>query len=223
MNNWADSTIAKSTLSGNESRIHGGGILNTSIGALRIDASTLSDNYGNNGGGIRNEGKLTITNSTASQNSARIGAGLQNWADMRVVSSTISGNNASQDGGGIHIDQRSSATTITGLVNTILAGNAAPEGPDCNGPLDSGGHNLIGNTGACSLTPLPGDLIGTATKPLDPLLAPLGDNGGPTQTQGLLPNSPAIDGGRDGSELETDQRGENRTRGLGPDIGAFER
>ena len=65
---------------------------------------------------------------------------------------------------------------------------------------------------------------------IDPLLGPLADNGGPTQTHALLLGSPALDAGN--STLTTDQRGFTRpvdlanvanvTGGNGADIGAFE-
>ena len=222
VNNWADMTIARSTLSGNESRINGGGILNTSVGTFDIYASTLSDNHAPYGGAIRNEGNLTITNSTATGNSATSGAAIQNWGNLRVASSTISENHASRNGGGFDIG-RPAVEATTEFVNTILAGNTALKGPDCDGVFDSRGNNLIGNTGACRFTPASGDLMGTPSQPVDPRLAPLLDNGGPTQTQELLPGSPAIDGGGDESALETDQRGEPRPQGPANDIGAFER
>jgi hypothetical protein len=78
-----------------------------------------------------------------------------------------------------------------------------------------------GDTGTLSGSPI------TA----DPLLGPLQDNGGPTQTMALLPGSPAIDGGSSFG-LSTDQRGDprpvdfsgipNAAGGDGADIGAFE-
>src|SRR5262245_57882096 len=37
------------------------------------------------------------------------------------------------------------------------------------------------------------DQIGTSAMPIDPLLSPLQDNGGPTFTHALLTGSPAID------------------------------
>ena len=40
-----------------------------------------------------------------------------------------------------------------------------------------------------------GNLIGTAGSPIDPLLGPLANNGGPTMTHALLTGSPAIDAG----------------------------
>ena len=63
----------------------------------------------------------------------------------------------------------------------------------------------------------------------DPLLAPLGDYGGPTQTMPPLPGSPAIDAGDNAaaSGLATDQRGMARVQSGGyglpvVDIGAVE-
>ena len=62
-------------------------------------------------------------------------------------------------------------------------------------------------------------------------MGPLADNGGPTQTHALLPDSPAIDAGdnslavdADGNPLSTDQRGTGFDRIFGGtvDIGAFE-
>ena len=55
----------------------------------------------------------------------------------------------------------------------------------------------------------------------NPLLAPLGNYGGPTQTMALLPGSPAIDAGASGPNIPaTDQRGLGRVGAV--DIGAFE-
>jgi hypothetical protein len=56
--------------------------------------------------------------------------------------------------------------------------------------------------------------------PRNPLLAALGNYGGPTQTMALLPGSLAIDAGTSTGASATDQRGFGR---VGPvDIGAFE-
>jgi hypothetical protein len=62
-----------------------------------------------------------------------------------------------------------------------------------------------------------GNMVG-----VDPLLGPLADNGGPTQTHALLPGSPAIDRGRNDLGLATDQRGFGRVAGRAADMGAFE-
>jgi hypothetical protein len=82
------------------------------------------------------------------------------------------------------------------------------------------------DTGHCTVN-------GTTPPLLDPVLGPLANNGGTTQTHALLPGSPAIDAGssggcRDnvGAQLATDQRGFPRPAlggsALRCDIGAFE-
>jgi hypothetical protein len=90
----------------------------------------------------------------------------------------------------------------------------------------SEGYNLSSD-GTCGLIG-PGDMQNT-----DPLLGPLQQNGGPTQTMALLPGSPAIDAGNpsgctdsNSHLLKTDQRGMPRPDKEdtgGCDIGAFEK
>jgi hypothetical protein len=88
-----------------------------------------------------------------------------------------------------------------------------------NGTLDSQGHNLIGD-GTAGSGFADTDLVGTSSNPIDPLLEPLGDYGGPTQTMALMPGSPALNTG-DPAELETpEQRGVVRSGGV--NIGAFQ-
>src|SRR5262249_60524242 len=74
-----------------------------------------------------------------------------------------------------------------------------------------------------------GQPSGTDQPGVDPLLAPLADNGGPTFTQALIVGSPAIDmgspdaPGSGGTACEaTDQRGVVRPVGARCDVGAFE-
>jgi hypothetical protein len=106
-----------------------------------------------------------------------------------------------------------------------VAGNtASTSGPDAIGAVTSLGHNLVGATDGSSGW-VGSDLTGSAAAPLNPLLAPLGNYGGPTQTMPLLPGSPALDAG-DNALLPaghtTDQRGLPRAVGGAVDIGAFE-
>jgi len=56
----------------------------------------------------------------------------------------------------------------------------------------------------------------------DPLIGPLADNGGPTLTHALYPDSPAIDTADSSVAPGTDQRSVSRPYGQGVDIGAFE-
>ena len=79
-------------------------------------------------------------------------------------------------------------------------------------------------------TDLNGNRIGSSSSPVDPLLGPLMDNGGPTSTHALLNGSPAIDGGDQDTVAgqngvpEFDQRvtGFVRISGDRIDIGSFE-
>ena len=106
-----------------------------------------------------------------------------------------------------------------------MAGNtAATSGPDALGTFASQGNNLIGKTDGSSGW-VGSDLTGTIAQPLNPLLAPLGNYGGPTQTMALLPGSPAIDAGNNAlipAGVTTDQRGFARIVNGTVDIGAFE-
>src|SRR5262249_25463891 len=124
-----------------------------------------------------------------------------------LTSSTVSGNSATRQGGGI--EKKFGSTGTLTLYDTILAGNNTANGPSDILFMDgfiSLGHNLIGNgTGASGY--LPSDLVGTAQNPIDPRLAPLADNGGPTQTMALVPGSPAIGAGDPTNAPEWDQRG----------------
>jgi hypothetical protein len=126
------------------------------------------------------------------------------------------------------------------VANTILAGNtASPFGPNVFGPVTSRGYNLVGDGSGSSGFGMAGDQVGTAASPINPLLAPLGNYGGPlagapgsqqvAQTMALLPGSPAIDAGSNalavdslGNPLTTDQRGFARIVNGTVDIGAFE-
>src|SRR5207244_446120 len=76
----------------------------------------------------------------------------------------------------------------------LIAGNTSPSNPDFSGPVASGKFNLIANgTGLTGLTnALQGNHIGTGAALINPHLGPLSNNGGPTLTFALHPNSPAI-------------------------------
>jgi hypothetical protein len=71
-----------------------------------------------------------------------------------------------------------------------------------------------------------GDIVGSGT-PVNPLVGPLANNGGPTFTCALLAGSPALDSGDDSLldpplNLGTDQRGFARQSGSHVDIGVLE-
>lgn len=208
----------------------GGGIANS--GTLTITDSTLDRNssfftfdgvdYGGSfpgGGAVRNGGTLTIINSTLADNRASvIGGAIFNQGPLSILSSTLAGNSAGT-GGGIELDfYNSTPIDQMQIVNTIIADNTGTD-PDVAGTVTSLGYNLIGvsdGSGGWIGT----DLTGTSGSPLDPLLAPLGNYGGPTQTIALLPGSPALDAGNP-NDTSSDQRGVAVQNGR-RDIGAFE-
>ena len=232
------SEIANNTSSG------GGGIYSGSFGgSLEINSSTISGNVATaSGGGAflgggSFEPTFTITNTTISGNSTDYSSGglyLGNGSGT-LTNCTITNNTADADGnsigwvGGL---LHSGTETIT-LTNCLVAGNEGNGSGDIDGDvLASGGHNFIGS--GSSLTNFSdgvnGDQIGNFITALDPLLGPLGDHGGPTDTHVLLTGSPAIDAGDsaaiteppfDGPTFE-DQIGNNRIVDTAVDIGATE-
>src|SRR4029077_7446669 len=85
-----------------------------------------------------------------------------------------------------------------------------------------GDYNLIGDgTGMTGLSHgVNGNLVGSAATPIDPLLGPLQDNGGPTKTHALLAGSPALNAGDPAQLGVADQRGVVRAGGV--NIGAYQ-
>jgi len=248
--------VTNSTLSGNDAGGgSGGGIHNGEGGTVKVTNSTLSGNTvggffenGLFGGGIYNDnGTVEVTNSTLSgnetTNAGSRGAGIYNKAGtVTLTNSTISGNKVNPSNKAPSFPLFSSPASGGGIwnggtvnvKNTIVAQNTAATDPDVSGSFASGGYNLIGNgTGSTGFTAV-GDRVGTAAAPIDPLLNPLTNNGGPTQTLALQPGSPAINGGDPAFVLTSgpfigppfyDQRGIspfNRVSGGIIDIGAFE-
>jgi hypothetical protein len=215
------------TVSGNSASYGGGVFANAGTSAL-TDCTVSGNSAAINGGGVYVNAYATIglTNCTVTGNSARNdGGGLFNtrltgyyggtYSGTAALSScTVSGNSAASNGGGLY-----NQGTLT-VGKTLVAGNtAASSGPDAVGTSTSLGHNLLGATDG-STGWVGSDLTGTRTAPLNPLLAPLGYYGGPTQTMPLLPGSPAIDAGTSAGAPASDQRGEPRVGAV--DIGAFE-
>ncbi|MBE0688139.1 MAG: right-handed parallel beta-helix repeat-containing protein, partial [Anaerolineaceae bacterium] len=198
-------TVTNSTFSGNSASV-GGGIMNFR-GTLTVTDSTFSGNSADDfgGGGIFNaDGTLTVTNSTFSGNSGGGGGGIYNYGTLTVTNSTFSGNSAVY-GGGIY-----NLNGTLNYVNTIIANSMT--GYDCynDGDIGINSKNWVEDD-SCSP-----EFIG------DPLLGPLADNGGPTQTHALLSGSGAIDQGDNAACPTTDQRGVTRPVGAGCDIGSYE-
>ena len=203
-------------------------------GNLTIKGCTVAGNIStvSAGGGLLafGPGTLSITNSTFSGNhSATTGGALElvsGGVIATIASSTFTANIATNSGGIFNLNQ---SLTVKG---TIIAGNSGSI-PDVN-QFTSAGSNLIGNnTGTTITNQMPSDKVGTGAAPIDPVLGPLTDNGGQTNTHALLSGSPAIDAVADCTDvamnpITDDQRGFARPidgDGNGIplcDIGAFE-
>ena len=219
------------TVQGGLANLSGGGILNS--GNLTIRNMLIRDNQASQfgGGGISNDGQLTVIDSVIFSNGAQTGGGISNYGSMTVTNTTISENTGVDHGGGVY--SWGSAT----LINVTVQGNGSKEAggvgggtnvaikntivsdngiiSNCVSPLTSLGHN-ISSDASCGLSG-PGDM-----NSVDPLLGPLADNGGPTQTQALSEGSPAIDTGDNEGCPPTDQRGVARPQNRICDIGAYE-
>jgi hypothetical protein len=176
---------------------------------VTLNFLTFTNGYDSySGGGIYTRATLTLNNCSFLNNRAEGYGGAigKVGGSLRLNNCTLVGNSANQQGGAL-FDQAgpttlnhctvvsNSAPSLGGigftppdatmsLTNTIVAGNNALAFPDIAG-LFAGTNNLIGG---------------------DPLLAPMGDYGGPTWTMPPLAGSPAIDMGAPTS-LSTDQRG----------------
>ncbi|MEM9537125.1 MAG: choice-of-anchor Q domain-containing protein [Cyanobacteria bacterium P01_E01_bin.45] len=232
----AVATVTNSIIDSNNSYYaRGGGILN--YGEMYVSGSAIVDNVLNDSGftvprgaGVLNTGTVTISNSTLSGNVANAdtqigaypayGGGLYNLGTATLKNSTISGNSVSKSlgkGGGIYNKEG-----VINLASTIVGDNISSD----NNP------DIINNEGTVSAQfsliedgviteDLGNNIIG-----IDPELDPAGlqDNGGPTPTIALQPNSPAIDAGSNPDSLDFDQRGESFDREINgqADIGAFE-
>lgn len=229
-------TIAQSTLDNNSAVFSGGGIHNDGLGNLTITQSTLSNNTvssdSSGGGGLFNRGFVTMVNSTLSGNSAEstrahranlspeeieellgTGGGGAIWNNDGTVSLThvtVADNSADfiggyPSGGGIH-------NTFNGTLNlnrTLIADNA---GGDCVNRAS------LGSTVANWVE----DASCNATYSGDPVLLPLADNAGTTETHALQAGSGAIDRVSVLGSVTVDQRSVARPQGVRADVGAFE-
>ncbi len=229
----------------------GGGILMSNAVAYLTDVTIALNTAQGAGGGVLAElalGTVHMNRVTVSGNQADSGGGIYlGYDDADIVNSTISGNIATTEGGGIYVTDFATAflsqVTVaenvsaggTGgiyteppgevggrveLTNSILANgsSALTPGTNCNdGSFTYTGKNLS-DDGTC-----PDDAA--LAENVDPVLGPLTNNGGMTETHALLAGSPAIDAIeplQDACVVDEDQRTVARPQGEACDIGAFE-
>ena len=245
--NYARVSIERTTISGNTGRFGGGIALGTESRVTVRDSAIIRNSAEVGGGGISNGGSyLSVVNVTISGNSsAANGGGIAVVGGaMDISNSTITRNSAQELGGGIFQETGGHSPPLLSfdksIVNSIVSGNHADvAGADfirievCCDPVSPAPrlrHTILGVAEpdfvpTSGMPDADGNLIGSADNPLNAMLGPLSDNGGPTLTHALLPGSPAIDAGlNDFAGSEFDQRGEPHLRIVKGvvDIGAVE-
>jgi hypothetical protein len=234
-------TIRRSTIAGSSAA----GLLSSN--SLVLDSCTISGNGASSDwGAVTVRGTATITNCTIANNPSP-GISAIRFTPIKpttivITSSTIAGNSVqatatdATTGAGINVLGVGAGPQIS-LHDTILAGNvllrqgAAPLPHDLNTNTATSlgfkptqyvslGYNLIQAPGTAVFG---GTTVGNIYG-VDPLLGPLADNGGPTQTMALLAGSPALDAGDPAAtDLPLfDQRGKPRVAHGRVDIGAYE-
>ena len=205
----------------NNQALAGGGV--AWIGPATIDGCTFTGNQATGtseaaafgGGTLLIDGEHTFSNSTISGNAAPGGTGggvAFSGSTFHLFNVTLTANQAAPGAGGGIADDGTGIPGST-LANTIIAGNS---GGDCFfSGTPAGADHSLDSDGSCVSGP--GNLPG-----VNPLLGPLANNGGPTDTNALLAGSPALNAGDNATCLATDQRGVMRQQFGACDIGAFE-
>lgn len=156
---------------------------------------------------------------------------------LNINNSTFTGNAAPSDefrrGGSAFCVGLDATVNIT---SSILANSIKSDAPPVNPPYDIARYlgslgvapnNVINISTSLVASVAAGTLNGTTASPhfaINPLLAPLADNGGLTQTHLRLPGSPALNTGSNSQAFATDQRGAGFARMIGgtADMGAVE-
>lgn len=196
-------------VAGNNAGFQGGGVHATAGSSTRIVNSTITDNQAPTGGGIWNAGSMLLVNDTVSHNGATSNASSafnNSGASFYVLNSIVGSDNAS------------TAVSLSGSF-TSLGNNIITDARTSTG-FTNGSNN---------------DQVSDNNK-INPLLGPLLNNGGQTDTRALQSNSPAVNAANNcvregncslpfGSPLlvRWDQRLPYFRFGFAPvDIGAFE-
>ena len=240
------STISGNTLQGNygsgSSAVAGGSGLHLEYvnQPSAIDHCTISGNSGTTGAVYifnPENGNIALTDSTISGNStsSESFSAVESRSSefylgvIGIYNSTIAFNTGK---GSYRVGPFKTyydyATAVVGntvILSSIVSNNVAyisdPLSPrikasDIAGTI-VGFNNII--QAATSYTTLPADTIGA-----DPLLLPLANNGGPTQTHAFRDGSPAFGNGSNPSGFANDQRGSGYARTINgaTDIGAFQ-
>jgi putative cofactor-binding repeat protein len=187
--------------------------------------AAAADSFAPQGGGLFVNDDSTLENVTITGNTidgtaggsfGPQGGGLFVNDAVTMGGITIAGNtavDADSQGGGIFYNDD---TTVRGVIVAGNRGGGVPDECYTNDVVTSDGTNLATNAADCGFT-AGGD------QSADPLLAPLANTGGPSDTHALGAGSPALDRIPFAGCPATDQRGLPRAgAGAACDIGAHE-
>jgi CSLREA domain-containing protein len=232
--------LAQLGAGGNGGPAQGSAVFNNSTGFMEIISCTFFNNVANGGAGGQG-GRF-------GGNGGNAEGTIYNQGAMAVLATTIVGNQGlggtrglgnSTVNHGVYGAGRGGLMSVSGnstVRNTISASNIVlgfAVSVDVHGAFTSEGFNLIGSVDNSTGFTEPTDQTGTYDFQIDPMLGPMQNNGGETDTMAVRYGSPALDRGRASGNLAptTDQRGsprrvdtplENAPGGDGADIGAFE-
>jgi hypothetical protein len=226
--NEGQALVARSTIAHNSTgNITGraGGISNLGAdAALFLRQSLVTDNDARFNGGLANYlGNVDISNTTFADN--RSTASGMPAAEVSNFDGTVRARNATFNNSSKLFSNRNGTLSIA---NSLVHIDTISDTPICNGPLDSGGYNVIAGPtetadywSGCGYTTNPLDITDVRIA-----LPGLDHNGGPTRTIALRPSradSPFFDPIDVGGLLcpATDQRQAPRNDGA-CDAGAFE-
>ncbi|MEJ2568899.1 MAG: choice-of-anchor Q domain-containing protein [Anaerolineales bacterium] len=242
--NSGDLEINLATFEENVSVMDGGGLFTTPNGTSILYDVWFTNNNGRHGGAVYNQGMTHLYRTGINNNSAMgaggtggLGGGAYNDVDAllflrnvtissnMIVPPHTDGGSGIYNAGNLVLEFATVAQNNADGIHNISAGEYTirssiiayhAEG-NCTGPIapSSNGYN-VENENSCGFIES-SDLVDT-----NPLLAPLGLNGGNSLTHLLSPGSPAIDSGDPDKCTAQDQRGVSRPQGAGCDRGAVE-
>jgi hypothetical protein len=228
LHNRGQMTLLNSTITGN-SAVNGGAASSSygEFARITLTSSTVSGNSASAAGGgfyitngpMGGGNALVAINSTISGNQATSGGAISvdltgggNLGNVKLTNTTVANNTASSGAGIYSIGSGGGPLTPVNARSSIIANN----GPNCTLSVPGIASYTLVSDNSCAFSGT-GNLNNTPAN-----LGPLGNNGGPTQTQALLPGSAALDGQPTPCDVPVDQRGTARPQGTGCDLGSFE-